>query len=717
MKRLKRLFAKLGLSALAVSAFFSSALPAQAAATCPTMETLETGQHCSFDVAGKGVVHVWKPSNYDANTASIIVYQHGDTSSTDATWAQDNLPSQYRQSGVNALFITPRGPKCGCPGGNCCSDSTVRWTTLESLLTAVSDKIGALPSGNIEVIGHSNAIRTTKQTGWLNHPRLTHIIALDTLYEGVTAYKNWLKASVGHRMLLIGIVAQYNTGTNSIAVAKSIDNNLVLDGPGDNVPNSYSALSDAAKGAQALYLKSDVGHHDMPDTQIKSMASFIGGSAGPAPEASAPVTAPVAVGSAPTVSKPLLFNQPKLQIDIPGLSFTDAIQEDGTITFPWLGQYISGVYAFLASIVGSVAAVVIMIGGFQYLTAAGDKSKVDAAKKRIRGAMLGMVIVLGSYVMLFTINPDLVDFKGFQLAEIAYVPIEGVRPDVALEGLSEPEQQAAATEQKASGQTPCNTDAGCLAYCKTLGCTIAKPDLCKPDVITADIAKFKAKGKTLATGTIVNSYCGLSCDESKIPTSAPGFPLFDVATELRKAGATKIYVLGSAKATQGAITGLLGIEKQLNTEKFKDYEVGVSNCFRDYKQGIKNGCTSLVAGDKMRELGDNALANKFDENTPSIAAYPGSSPHGFGYACDMILYQNVDGKKKQLIVIDSEAMCNPIYKERVEKFDEIVFPTGAQRYYGEIWHYEWGNPNKSARCGTAMNVACVWPPPPCNRRK
>jgi hypothetical protein len=169
MKRLKRLFAKLGLSALAVSAFFSSALPAQAAATCPTMETLETGQHCSFDVAGKGVVHVWKPSNYDASTASIIVYQHGDTSSTDATWAQDNLPSQYRQSGVNALFITPRGPKCGCPKGECCSDSTVRWTTLESLLTAVSEKIGTLPNGNIEVIGHSNAIRTTKQTGWLNH--------------------------------------------------------------------------------------------------------------------------------------------------------------------------------------------------------------------------------------------------------------------------------------------------------------------------------------------------------------------------------------------------------------------------------------------------------------------------------------------------------------------------------------------------------------------
>ncbi len=112
------------------------------------------------------------------------------------------------------------------------------------------------------------------------------------------------------------------------------------------------------------------------------------------------------------------LQKPALQIPIPEVSFTQAIVKDSSITVPFLGQYIGGVYKFLVSIVGILAAVMMMVGGFQYLTAGGDKNKVDAGKKRILDALMGMVLALGSYVLLFAINPDLVTFNNLKFAVV-----------------------------------------------------------------------------------------------------------------------------------------------------------------------------------------------------------------------------------------------------------------------------------------------------------
>lgn len=76
-----------------------------------------------------------------------------------------------------------------------------------------------------------------------------------------------------------------------------------------------------------------------------------------------------------------------------------------------LADYMGIVYSFLISIVGLIAAVMMMVGGLQYLTAGGDKSKVDAGKSRIRNAMVGMILALSSYAILNTINPKLVNFS------------------------------------------------------------------------------------------------------------------------------------------------------------------------------------------------------------------------------------------------------------------------------------------------------------------
>lgn len=76
-----------------------------------------------------------------------------------------------------------------------------------------------------------------------------------------------------------------------------------------------------------------------------------------------------------------------------------------------LSQYISVVYSFLISIAGVVASVMMIVGGFQYLTSAGDAGKIGAAKSRMSNALMGLLLALGAYTILRTINKDLVNLK------------------------------------------------------------------------------------------------------------------------------------------------------------------------------------------------------------------------------------------------------------------------------------------------------------------
>lgn len=76
-----------------------------------------------------------------------------------------------------------------------------------------------------------------------------------------------------------------------------------------------------------------------------------------------------------------------------------------------VAQYIGNVYNFSIAIAGLLAATVMMIGGFQYLTAGGDGGRVNAAKKRIFNALIGLVLALSAYLILYTINPALLQFR------------------------------------------------------------------------------------------------------------------------------------------------------------------------------------------------------------------------------------------------------------------------------------------------------------------
>jgi len=60
-------------------------------------------------------------------------------------------------------------------------------------------------------------------------------------------------------------------------------------------------------------------------------------------------------------------------------------------------------------VVGAIIAFIsLIVAGFQYITSQGNASKTKDAMDRVQKAFIGLLILLGAYAILYTINPDLV---------------------------------------------------------------------------------------------------------------------------------------------------------------------------------------------------------------------------------------------------------------------------------------------------------------------
>ncbi len=76
-----------------------------------------------------------------------------------------------------------------------------------------------------------------------------------------------------------------------------------------------------------------------------------------------------------------------------------------------LPQYINYLFVFGLGLITFLALGQMMIGGIQYILAAGNVAKVEDAKDTIQQALLGLGLLLVSYLLLWTINPDLVNLR------------------------------------------------------------------------------------------------------------------------------------------------------------------------------------------------------------------------------------------------------------------------------------------------------------------
>ena len=77
----------------------------------------------------------------------------------------------------------------------------------------------------------------------------------------------------------------------------------------------------------------------------------------------------------------------------------------------WIGDYVSALYQYGVGLAAVLAAVMIMVGGFIWLMSAGSPDKVGKAKDFIFSALSGLFLALFSFMILATINPELVSFS------------------------------------------------------------------------------------------------------------------------------------------------------------------------------------------------------------------------------------------------------------------------------------------------------------------
>ncbi len=124
-----------------------------------------------------------------------------------------------------------------------------------------------------------------------------------------------------------------------------------------------------------------------------------------------------------TTSNSVITNEikntaPILNISIPGLNFSDTINESGqSLLVPYLAQYISALQKYLTGVALILAAIMIIIGGIKYIIAS-TGAKIAHSKEIIIDAVMGMVIVLGSYLILVNINPNLTYLSYLQITQV-----------------------------------------------------------------------------------------------------------------------------------------------------------------------------------------------------------------------------------------------------------------------------------------------------------
>lgn len=103
---------------------------------------------------------------------------------------------------------------------------------------------------------------------------------------------------------------------------------------------------------------------------------------------------------------------PKLSVPIPHLSFSSvAVQGPEGKRFmdiPFLAQWIGGLMNYILGIITIIVVVMITIGGILYLTAGANTSRVTKAKTIMADAVVGMLLAMGTFLILRTINPTLV---------------------------------------------------------------------------------------------------------------------------------------------------------------------------------------------------------------------------------------------------------------------------------------------------------------------
>lgn len=87
---------------------------------------------------------------------------------------------------------------------------------------------------------------------------------------------------------------------------------------------------------------------------------------------------------------------------------TSAVQESaGYDASATIGSVVAMVIKTFLSLLGVIFVVLLIIAGFNWMTAAGDEEKINKAKDTIKAAIIGLIIIVAAYSITYFVFDNL----------------------------------------------------------------------------------------------------------------------------------------------------------------------------------------------------------------------------------------------------------------------------------------------------------------------
>lgn len=102
------------------------------------------------------------------------------------------------------------------------------------------------------------------------------------------------------------------------------------------------------------------------------------------------------------------------QIDLSNLGLNEFSQNTNLGTNVELIATIARIINILLGFLGVVAVILVLLGGFKWMTAAGNEDKISEAKKLMGAGVVGLVIILAAYAIAAFVINQLVTATGYQ---------------------------------------------------------------------------------------------------------------------------------------------------------------------------------------------------------------------------------------------------------------------------------------------------------------
>ncbi len=140
-----------------------------------------------------------------------------------------------------------------------------------------------------------------------------------------------------------------------------------------------------------------------------------------------------------------------------GEGLANTAQQVGYTTVITPEQYAVGITQTALTLIGIIFTILLIYGGFLYLTSQGEEKKISAGKKTITAAIVGLIIIISGYSITYFIARELEQ--------------PGATPPPFTEACADPENRdyysctccmyRNSGEAECCGQTCCATSCGC----------------------------------------------------------------------------------------------------------------------------------------------------------------------------------------------------------------------------------------------------------------